>query len=541
LAFTLAALALVVVAGVAGTGLACWLRPPDASDYKDDPKPSGPLAPYFHGWTKPDLALVLSADQHGYLLPCGCSRPQVGGLERRYNLIQMLKDRGWPVAAVDLGNVPQMEAPSAPVSLPNKQGLIKYRYAIRAMQQMGYIAAGIGDHEAAMPALSATLDEYLTIDDPKPAVVSADLMDRDEQYPGETKAWRQSGAIKGTDLKVGVTAAVGPAVYNKIKKQDAKAKFGDSSQALKTVLKEMGSAKIDLPVLLYMGSLSQGRDGSPAEAQACAEAFPQFPLIVAQDDSDLARAVPLWVENPKTKAKTMLVSLGHKGKAVGVVGVYRTGKAGQPYELRYQMVDMTEDFETPKGQTDQPILRLMEEYTKELKDQNYLAKYPQAKHPNQAGKDPMPKYVGNERCTKCHVSAGKVWEKTPHSHAYQTLEEATRPSNRQYDPECVVCHTVGFGYVSGFKSEKETPKFLNVGCESCHGPGSLHANDANNDVFRAEMNPWKALPKAQRLQQMDDFCQKCHDTENDVHWTNNGFEKHWPKIAHPTPPEEKQE
>ena len=535
LLFPLGALALLAVAGLCGTGLAWMLRPPDVSE----DRPTGPLAPFFRGWDKPDLVLVVSAEQHGYLLPCGCSEPQKGGLERRYNFIQMLKARGWPVVAVDLGNVPQTEAPAG---LPNVEGLIKYQYAMRAMKEMGYTAVGLGDHEAAMPLFEA-LAEY-ALNDPKPRVVSADLMDRDpknDQYAGMVGTWQQAGPVKGTDLKVGVTAAVGPSVYDKIKKRDPKARFADSEQALRPVVKEMTAAKIDLPVLLYMGSVSVGRDGSPPEALACAKAFPQFPLIVGLEDSDLARAAPLWESDAK---KTMLISLGHKGKAVGVVGVYRTGKADRPVELRYQMVDMTEDFATPKAQqAGHPILELMEKFTKELKDENYLAKIPQASHPNQAGKDPMPKYVGTARCTDCHVSAGKVWEKTPHHDAYQTLVKNPKPpSNRQFDPECVVCHTVGFGYKTGFRSEKETPTLLNVGCESCHGPGSLHANDPNNPALRAEMNPWKAAANAaEKARRIDDMCQKCHDPENDVNWTDGGFARNWPKIAHPTPPEEKVE
>ena len=147
LTFQLAALGLIVVSGLAGTGLAWLLRPPGVTD-KSDPKATGPLAPYFHDWDKPELVLVLTADQHGYLSPCGCSEPQKGGLERRYNFIRMLKDRGWPVVAVDLGNVPQVEAPAG---LPNRQGLIKYRYAMRAMKEMGYIAVGIGENETSMP------------------------------------------------------------------------------------------------------------------------------------------------------------------------------------------------------------------------------------------------------------------------------------------------------------------------------------------------------------------------------------------------------
>jgi cytochrome c554/c'-like protein len=544
-AFQLAALGLIVASGLCGTGLAFLLRPPDVSE-REEPKPSGPLAPYFEGWGKPDLVLVVTGDQHGYLEPCGCSEPQKGGLERRYNLIQMLKARGWPVVAVDLGNVPQVEAPAG---LPNVQGLIKYRYAMRAMNEMGYFAVGLGDHEAAMP-LTAALDEY-ALENPKPRVVSADLMERD-QYPDETAAWRQADPVPGVDLKVGVTAVLGPSVYEQIKAKNAKVKFADSGPALAAALKEMASAKIDLPVVLYMGSLVQGAGGAPSEAMACAAAFPQVRLIVAHDEGDLARAQPVWSKDPKTGAKTMLVSLGHKGKAVGVVGVFR--KPGQPLELRYQMIEMGPDFKTPPdGEKANRALALMEEYTKELRDKNYLAKYPPASGPTQAGRDPMPKYIGTDRCTDCHKSAGEVWKHTPHSHAYKTL--VTRrdpPSNEQYNPECVVCHTVGFGYKTGFRSEKETAKLLNVGCESCHGPGSLHANDPNNLALRAEMNPWKAKPdetakdKADRIRRLDDMCQKCHDPENDVHWSEGseketGFERHWPKIAHPTPPEEKQD
>ncbi len=537
----LAAAALLVVSGLAGSGLACWLRPPDLSEHDD--APSGPLAHLFRGWDKPDLALIVTADQHGYLLPCGCSNPQKGGLERRYNFIQMLKDRGWPVAAVDLGNVPQM---TAPADLPNIQGLIKYRYAMKAMKVMNYTAVGIGDHEAAMPLLEV-LAEY-ALNEPKPAVVSANLKDRSGKFADMAKAWREVDPIKGVNFTIGVTGLVGPSVKDEMQKKDASLGFDDSVPALNAVLKEMDAKKIDLRVLLYMGSISKGWAGSPPEAVACAEAYPQFPLIVAQDDGDLPRTDAVWATNAKTGARTMIVALGEKAKYVGVVGVYHTNKPGQPFDLRYQLVEMTEDFATPKGQeAGQPGLKLMNEYTEELKRDNYLGKYAQRKHPMQAtavGK--MPTYVGTERCIDCHPTAGKVWENSDHSHAYQMLvEKAKRPSNRQYDPECIVCHTVGFTYQTGFTSAEKTPKLKNVGCESCHGPGSLHANNPNNMAERALMNPWKApanetaVQKARRMRRIDDFCQKCHDTENDVNWTEHGFERKWPQIVHVTPPEEK--
>jgi hypothetical protein len=535
LAFQLAALGLIVVSGLAGTGLARWLQTPHAV-------PPSILSPrLFAGWEKPDLVLVVSGEQHGYLLPCGCSHPQKGGLERRYNLIEALRERGWPVDAVDLGNVPQIIAPAG---LPNIQALIKYRYAMKAMKAMDYTAVGVGEYEASMP-LAKALDEY-ALNNEKPRVVCANLKDPELKYPGETKAWQLAVPVKGSEVTLGVAGLVGPSVRDQIKKKDPSVEWTGSVPALNAVLKEMNAAKVDLPVLLYMGSISQGQAGSSGEAVACAEAFPQFPLIMALDDTDEPRSDPLYATNPKTGAKTMLVSVGHKGKYVGVVGVFRTGKAAQPFELKYQLVEMGEEFMTPKGkETNQPIVKLMEEYTAELKRENYLGQYPQIPHPNQAtAKGKKPTYVGTDRCTDCHKAAGDVWKKTPHHEAYQTLVDAKQPSNRQYDPECIVCHTVGFGYDGGFKTAAETAKLKNVGCESCHGPGSLHVNAPNNVALQLSMNPWKApageteVAKGRRIRRIDDYCQKCHDPENDVNWS---FERNWPKIAHPSPPDEKQD
>ena len=84
-AFQLAAVALTIFSALAGTGLARLLRAPEGGA-----KPAAAKFParLFEKWTKPDLVLVVSGQQKGYLLPCGCYRPQVGGLERRYNLLE---------------------------------------------------------------------------------------------------------------------------------------------------------------------------------------------------------------------------------------------------------------------------------------------------------------------------------------------------------------------------------------------------------------------------------------------------------------------
>ena len=113
----------------------------------------------------------------------------------------------------------------------------------------------------------------------------------------------------------------------------------------------------------------------------------------------------------------------------------------------------------------------MEDYTKELKADKYLQKYGQTKHPLQvAVAGVVPEYVGSESCKKCHGGAYDIWKHSKHNHAYKTLVNAKQPSNRQYDAECIVCHTVGFGYQSGFKDLDKTPTLVNVGCEKLLRP-----------------------------------------------------------------------
>ena len=550
-AFKLAALAVVAAVALAG---ACWLQ------QQERPAPgggeaAGPQLPanLFRGWESPDLVLVLSGQQHGYLLPCGCSRPQKGGLERRYNFVQMLRRKGWPVVLADVGDVPQRHGP---VALPNVQGLVKYRYAMRAMRAMGYAAVGIGEHEAALP-LNTALDEW-ALNNPEPAVVAANLAGHEDQFPGEVKDWVPAAPVGGTpaaDVKVGIAGAVGPLVAKAVSAKDPGVKFTKNGQLLPRLLGQMDEAKVDLRVLLYQGSLTHAaeKDARP-EAVALARAFPQFQVVVGLSEEDEPSSDPVWVKDPTTGVTTGLIAgLGHKGKYVGAVGVWKPEAEGAPFRFRYQLVEMGEEFLTPKGEEDaHPVGKLMEAYTQELKDGNYLGKYGQAKHPHQvAVAGVSPKYVGSEACKSCHKSAYQVWAKSGHAHAYQTLTDAKHPSNRQYDAECVVCHTVGFGYDTGFTDGARTPKLVNVGCENCHGPGSAHlaaertGTEAEQATWRKLMNEWKASAgedaagKSRRLSRVETFCQKCHDSDNDVNWLHNGtndpFGEKWGKIVHMTP------
>jgi hypothetical protein len=532
LRFKLAALALTLISALAGTGLAYWLKPPAAEPAKPEAN-SGIPARLFPNWGKPDFVLILTAQQHGYMLPCGCSSPQVGGLERRYNFMQLLKQRGWTPVAVDLGDVPQK---SGPAKLPNVQGLLKYQYSLKALDRMGYLGVGVGEFEAAY-SLPRIEGEWAANNE-TPAVLVGNLKESANFPFIKTMAVQ---TVAGSGVKVGVTSVIGPSVAEHIK--DPAVKFAPSVESLNRLLKQMQAAKVDLPILLYHGLATPRKDDNIQEAIACAKKYPQFPVIVCLSEEDEPPAEPIAVDHPQSGTRNYVFRLGHKGKNIGVLGVYRT-EPGNAFTFKYKLVEMGEEYMTPKEQEDNhPIQKMMEDYTRELKDKNYLARYGQSKHilqvmPPVAGLrnpgDGMPTYIGSEACGKCHVSAYEVWKNTPHSHAYKTLVEAQHPSLRQYDGECIVCHTVGFGYNGGFTDEKKTAKLMNVGCESCHGPGSLHAKNPKDPEWQQRMNePWRGAKDAEAKKlKIDRFCQSCHDIDNDVTWIHNAFPKKWAKIIH---------
>jgi hypothetical protein len=537
----LLAAAVVAAAGIA-IAASCVQRAATTDPPTEDAKEGGVKfrQQLFRDWPKPDLVLIVSGQQHGYLLPCGCSRPQIGGLERRYNFVQSLKERGWPVIGIDVGDIPQKEVfkpGQGPAYIQNVQGLLKYKYSMDALKRIGYSAVTIGENEAA-PGLMTTLCTFtLNNNDDAgkplpPFVLAANLEKKEERFPGLVQPWHLASA-PGTDIKIGIIGVVGPKVAKRMRASDQDVVFPDDStaKAIDAAVKAMAPQKPDLRVLLYQGY--------PEEAKACAQAFPnRFQVILCATTFDEPPAEPESVK----EAGTLIVTIGHKSKYVGAVGINRTDTEDPKFQLRYQLVRMTEEFLTPEGkEKGHPILELLEAYTLELKGKSetgeYLAKYQPSKHPLQVGQPAatMPKYIGytgeKDRCKKCHEHAYDIWDHSAHARAYDTLVKATRPSNRQFDGECIVCHTVGFGFETGFRNHKDTPTLKNVGCESCHGPASQHASNPNNPQLRAALNPWKGDAKRIEI----DLCVKCHDLDNDVNWPTVGFAEKWKKIVHKTP------
>lgn len=101
----------------------------------------------------------------------------------------------------------------------------------------------------------------------------------------------------------------------------------------------------------------------------------------------------------------------------------------------------------------------------------------------QAGqtKEEMQKtYVGSEKCQSCHENEYNRFRKySRKTQSYNDVVLMRQGLTEEEYRKCLECHTTGFGKPGGFSSEKETPLLKEVGCEACHGPGSLHVESSD--------------------------------------------------------------
>lgn len=105
-------------------------------------------------------------------------------------------------------------------------------------------------------------------------------------------------------------------------------------------------------------------------------------------------------------------------------------------------------------------------------------------------------YVGVALCATCHPGRYRTWQATEHSHALATLVER----DRQYDDECLPCHALAYECDEGTIQIASVEEFANVQCESCHGPGELHAASGGEQPTVPPRPPQEA-------------CLRCHTPE----------------------------
>jgi hypothetical protein len=444
----------------------------------------------------PAALLIISGQQDGYMEPCGCSAEQIGGLIRRLDFIERLQSKNWPVSLIELGGLIK-EPASARGGF--EQAKIKFDYAVKALKLLKYdaLALATDDLKVGVGEAMGLFDNNLG-DTTKIVVANVKPEDVFE------KLFRASIVTTVGPVKLGVTSVIDPDQVQKLADADKDAYLKSikaPDEALAGVFKDL-EPKSDYQVLMVQGP--------PALAKRLGETFPGFDVVVATSET----ADPLSHEPELLNGgKTMLISLGKKGKYVGVVGFHPS----EAKPLQFHLVTLNRRFDGAGA----PMKALIQdEYRQTLKVagvvENFVRRPP-------VGGAPGATFVGAETCKDCHPNTFDKWKnKTKHSKAFDALLHDPKP-NTAFDAECVSCHTTGFEFISGWKSEKETPYLAGNQCENCHGPASRHAAEPDNVEFRKLIHLDSNQLNNTRL------CYNCHDEDN-----SRDFElgKFWGEIVH---------
>jgi hypothetical protein len=459
--------------------------------------------PIFVGWSKPELVLVATGDQLGYIEPCGCTgrENQKGGIMRRYTFLQELRARGWPVLAVDVGGQ---------VKRYGRQAEIKFQATVHALRAMGYAACGWGTEDVRLSA--GELVAMLTERDGERLFVSANVALfgwNDEIVP-------RYRVVQVGGKRVGITSVLLESQQRKV--NNAEVEFRGATEGLDEVLPELKRQKCDLLVLLSYGP--------PEETAALASRYQDFQVVVTSGGAD---EPPLEARRlPETGQ--FLLEVGHKGMYAVAIGWFKDPKV----PVRYQVVPLDARFaDAPEMQ------QVLAAYQYQLQESGWdglglqAAVHPRATRPG----DLSGRFAGSQACGDCHTRAYEKWQHTPHAHATQTLAELDPP--RLYDPECISCHATGWQpqkytpYHTGFDSLKKTPLLAGNGCENCHGPGQAHieAENGSDEALQARL---RQQMRVSRAMARDRLCGQCHDEDNDPGYNPEAFDTHyWPEIEHP--------
>jgi hypothetical protein len=311
---------------------------PDTAAASDDDPASqpdsigqAPAAPrdeaLFDGWPEPQVLLVISGEQDGYIEPCGCAGKEnmKGGLSRRQTFLRQLHERGWETLTLDLGNQ---------VRRYGRQSEIKFHSVVDGLRSMGYEAIGYGPDD-----LRLSTGELVS--DAQSGFVSANV--GLFGAPGEVTP--QYRIVERGGRKIGITAVLGDALHDEINNPDIT--LVPAAEGLTQALAHLEEEQCDLLVLLSHAARE--------ETLALAGEFPQFRVVVTAEGNEEPPFVPESVPD----SSAWLVEVGHKGMFLVAIGLF--DDPSQP--LRYQRVPLDARF------ADSPEMKqLMAAYQDRLKE-----------------------------------------------------------------------------------------------------------------------------------------------------------------------------
>lgn len=409
-----------------------------------------------------DLLIVYSGNVLGELKPCGCDQEEdQGGIERRMGYLKQVLLREPNTLLVDLGDN---------FKESTRQGKLKARTLMQALAKMHYDAVTLGDKDLLYG------NRFLS------GIQNIPWVAANLQLEGLTLPASRTKVLDN-GLRVFITAVADPDLF--YTSSDSNVSLSDPRAALQAQLaKARHSETPDLVVVLTHMTREKGLTFLDV---------PGVDVVInghIEKDGDVIDMVPVNREGK------IFVQPGPLGQKMGELRVRIHKDGGKTYQQK--MVRLGS-----KAPMDPEMTQLYDAYNAEVEElfMATLAAKRKKKH-NRV-------FATEQTCLTCHAQEHAIWSQSGHGRAYQALQEV----NKSFDPECLVCHTTGFGQPGGFISEIDTPELKNVQCEMCHGTRLAHSQNPQGG-FAKEANA---------------ACGRCHVKK---HSPKFNFSRYWPRIRH---------
>jgi hypothetical protein len=471
------------------------------------------------------LTIIATTELRGQTEPCGCNTNPLGDLARTTEMIRDLREGGRPVLVVDGGSllytaVPVPEHLKAQEQL--KADLLRRVFA----KELDAAAIGLGPYDLGMGAGGTA-----------PARQAANV-DPGSGIPVEAPKVIEVGGVRVGIFGVVAPAALAPhgvqasdpaaaarAAVATLRQQGARVVVGlahltrkDAADLARAVpgidflLIGLDAPEPDQisPAPLRVGDTylvqpaNRGQiitrldvtvrdaDGALTDAIGEARAASLASALDAQIDA-LSKDLAGWKSDPSADASFVQT----KERELAELQQQRDRLRAQPLQIpeRGSWFAMTQVEINKKLACNEEIQTAKATFNKAAGEANVAAA---------AGKEPLPPpagtagFAGVEECSMCHAEATEFWQKTKHFQAWETLEKV----NRQFDYECIGCHTTGFDLPGGATLARNE-HLRDVQCEVCHGPGSLHIDADGQDK-----------PRTVTRSPAESLCKGCHSFEH---------------------------
>jgi hypothetical protein len=376
---------------------------------------------YRHGH-HPTL-IVVSGDTAGWIVPCGCTSNQSGGLLRRGSYVGELRRKA-DVVLVDAGGAP------AGTSAYQR---VKFEAILRGEIEMGLVAHNIGGPEAALGA------DYLrglgeTVDAP---LISANLKDTAGRPVAD--ALRIVAAGGHRIAFVGVLSS---------RYESPGTRIDDPRQA---ILAEVSRARGQYDALVVLAYAPED------ELQRLAGQLPEVDAIVGGPTGQSIA--------PRKVGPTLLASAANKGKFLVALEALTGGRG---INRHGQVIEMSDRWADDPRQ-----VKNVEQYLADLAAKDFAPEQTGLVPPLPPNTPPDYRITGNRACRDCHQEDCRLWDDSRHAQAWHVLKE----KGEHVDPDCQQCHTTGYGLPGGFTTIATAASRGGVGCENCHGPSLAHVEN----------------------------------------------------------------